>query len=352
MSFSFAPRKVFFAVIVLGVMLFAFSVWIHQKQRVVVLLYSHTQANHNAVRDRFVLAVKNHVGAPLKLREFSVQSTVDKIGIENALTAAFALKPGCIVSIGRNISQSLINGARKRGHSFPIVFINVEQPVEFGMVASLEHPGGCATGAITAGLDGNVPARLLLNVYPRVRSVLLPYCFANDANRAVEKRAREIESHCKVRGCAVQVVPIGAVSEALMIIENTLAAGRHDLILTLEGDEVNSALYTGIAKLTRKMGVGFFSGFRWALEEGALFCYGVAPQYAADKAFQQVSDILDRGMYPSSMPVEKLGSSREFIVNAERARELGITLDLEGLKKAIEIDPALVCVRERVRVVS
>ncbi|MDQ5890826.1 MAG: putative tryptophan/tyrosine transport system substrate-binding protein [Candidatus Dependentiae bacterium] len=315
----------------------------------VLLLYANTVAYHEIARNYFMEAVQEHRDARLSVKLLSAPNATDKIAIAAVCETALGTAADCIVVVGRNMSQLLVHLAMRKKIHTPIIFLAVERPVELGMVQSLEHPGGDATGVFTAGLDGFRCGMLLRLVCPQVHSVLLPYSVINDIDGAVQSRATEVKQYLEARGVRVDIAALDTPADALKRIQGLLS--RHDMLLTLEGDDLNGSIYQGLARLAYKRDIGFFSGYKWALAEGALFTYAVEPRYVANAAFELVKQILYYGAHPSTMQVVSLASSREFIINQKRAAELGLTIDVDAVIEKINVDPDLECVRGRVRVV-
>ena len=69
-------------------------------------------------------------------------AAVDAELVRDAAREMLALNPDVVLAAGATIVATV----QRASHSVPIVFVNVTDPVGGGLVASLAHPGGNATG--------------------------------------------------------------------------------------------------------------------------------------------------------------------------------------------------------------
>ena len=77
------------------------------------------------------------------------------------------------------------------------------------------------------------------------------------------------------------------------------------------------------------------SSERYNVEEGALISYGVNRQESYHRAAAYVDKIL-KGARPEDLPVE-LPTKLELIINLKTAKELGLTVSPELLRRADEV---------------
>ncbi|MDQ5890824.1 MAG: putative tryptophan/tyrosine transport system substrate-binding protein [Candidatus Dependentiae bacterium] len=317
--------------------------------RTILFVMAGNMAQHEVVYKSFMEVVKAHAEDTLQIRTFVVPDASDKLGSAAICDTVLGTSADCIVVVGRMVAQVLVALAKKRGIHTPIVFIGADKPVELGLVDSLDHPGGTVTGLFTTAADESLCGRLLHAALPKVRSVLLPFYVTGDGYGAVASRAQAIKHYLRSFDILVTVVGIDGLADSLKRIEGLLLG--HDIVMTLEDDTLNETQMVGCAKLARRYHMGFFSGIKHALAEGALFTYALEIRYSTEAALELVKKIIYDKASPGELPIVRLGSSREFIINQKRATELGLTIDVDAVIVKINADPALECVRGRVRVV-
>lgn len=219
--------------------------------------------------------------------------------------------------------------AKKATTNIPIVFAVVVDPVADDVVASLERPGGNVTG-ITS-FDPQQPRKqleLLKEAIPGlVRVALLGDRGVSDALlKANEEQARA--SGLQPQGLKVA----GPTPE----FEGAFAAARKeraDAVLILE-EPIVVVRRKRIAELaaTHRLPT-MFPGDR--ADAGGLIAYGTGIDDAAERMPAYVDRIL-KGAKPGDLAVEVLTRHR-LIINLKTAREIGVTIPPEVLKRADQV---------------
>ncbi|MDQ5890825.1 MAG: putative tryptophan/tyrosine transport system substrate-binding protein [Candidatus Dependentiae bacterium] len=315
----------------------------------VLFVSASTISLHEKVRDYFFAQARGLADKGVEVKALSISDPTDMVAISAVCERAVNEPSACVVVVGRTLAQVLVNTAVKREKSISIIFIGAQAPVELGLVASLEQPGGNATGVICGALDGALPVRLLHSAYPTAKSVLLPFYVAQGASEETVAKLDAAREYGKSVGINITPLPLDNLNDALRRIEGILAG--YEVMMTLEGDGLNDLHMVGLARLARRYDIAFFPAVIDAYCEGALFAYAHELSHVVAAAFEQVEQILYANACPSAMPVICHTSSREFIINQKRAAELGLTIDVDAVIEKINADPALECVRGRVRVV-
>lgn len=92
--------------------------------------------------------------------------------IDAAASELVSLKPDLIYVMGLPAAQAV----SRKTHTIPIVFTRTGDPVRFGLVASLNHPGGNVTGFTVWDFSiGSKWMQLLLQIAPQLRHVGIIY---------------------------------------------------------------------------------------------------------------------------------------------------------------------------------
>jgi putative ABC transport system substrate-binding protein len=210
--------------------------------------------------------------------------------------------------------------ARKATTTIPIVFLFVGDPVGAGVVPSLAHPGGNATGLslLATELSGK-RLEILLEIAPKTSRVAMLW---NDANTGMVLRARETQDAAAKRGVMIKSV------------------GVHDLIsfdsaFAMIDSERIDALQTLVDPFTsqhRKRIVDFAAQRRLPaiyeagefVETGGLISYG-PNLLAIERRAAEYVDKIFKGVKPADLPVEQ-PSKFEMLINMKTANALSLSI--------------------------
>jgi len=201
--------------------------------------------------------------------------------------------------------------------TIPVVFVIVPDPVGFGLVASLAHPGGNLTGlsALTADLSGKSLA-LLKEAIPNLSSVAL---FVNR-----QAQPRLVAAH------AAAAKSLGLSFRSLEIstpdgIEGAFAQAEADRVdgVVIAGPMLfNERARVGASALAHKMpAITFIAEMA---PYGLLMSYGPDLPDHFRKAAGYADKIL-RGAKPADLPVEQPSRLKQ-VINLKAAKAIGLTI--------------------------
>ncbi|CAN7145210.1 ABC transporter substrate-binding protein [Cupriavidus necator] len=225
------------------------------------------------------------------------------------------------------------NAARKATTTIPIVASIVADPVAIGVAATLERPGGNITGATNN--DPELPSRqldILKALIPRLERVAVlsdsDIPGADASGLAPIERANVAAAHAA--GVTPQLLKVRGPKPDLEAAFNAMESGRAQALIVLEVP-APLAERKRIATLatSRRLPTMFWGG---ADDSGGLLSYGTS----VAKNFPRLPVIIDRilkGAKPADTPFEVV-SRRELAINLRTARELGLTIPPELLKRA------------------
>jgi len=237
-----------------------------------------------------------------------------------------ALAPEVILAAGAPAGQALQQASR----TLPVVFANATDPVGNGLVASLEHPGGNATGFMVAefGVSGKW-LQLLKQIAPGVTrvAVVRQLSFSGvgtfaaiqamapllrvDASPVDDSDAGEIE-------LAITAFALGS-NGGLIVTNIGLPRDKRDLIIALVARHGLPAIYPN----------------RLMVSQGGLISYGPDPIEQYRQAAGYVDRIL-KGERPADLPVQ--GPTKyEMAINLKTAKSLGLTIPETLLATADEV---------------
>jgi putative ABC transport system substrate-binding protein len=205
--------------------------------------------------------------------------------------------------------------------TIPIVFGVSEDPVKFGLVASLARPGGNATG-INYFASQIVAKRLglLRELLPRADHVAVLLNPANVTN--AQTTLQEVEAAALAMALQIQIFNASTISE----IDSAFAAlmrGRPDAIF-IAPDSFYNSRREQLSKLAARHAVPAVYSVRDYVEVGGLMSYGpdIAEMFRWVGAY--TGKILS-GKKPEDLPVEQVAKF-ELVINLKTAKALGLTI--------------------------
>jgi putative ABC transport system substrate-binding protein len=221
--------------------------------------------------------------------------------------------------------------AAKATPTIPIVFFSGADPVESGLVASLNRPGGNVTGAsfLTVALVAK-RLELLHEIVPAATSIGY---LQNPANPLDETQWREADNAARVLG--LRLVLFNASTPAEIESAFAVLVGERVGALLVAGDPVLSSRSKQLADLTARHKVPAIFEGREAVEFGGLMNYGPNRAEPARIAGTYVGRIL-KGENPADLPAQ-LSTRIEMVLNLKTAKALGIEVPTATLLRATEV---------------
>jgi putative ABC transport system substrate-binding protein len=216
--------------------------------------------------------------------------------------------------------------------AIPIVFRIGTDPVEVGLVASLNRPGGNLTGVTTLGVGlGPKRLELLHELMPAATSVAL---LVNPINSAVADTASR-ELRAAIGPLNLQLHVLRASTEPEIDAAFAQLAQLRTGGLIIATDAFFNSRSAQLATLALRHGVPTIYQFREFTAAGGLMSYGGS----VPDAYRLVGDYTGRilkGEKPAALPVQQ-STKVELIVNLKTAKALGLTVPLSLLGRANEV---------------
>ena len=182
------------------------------------LVYVPSRAFHEQVGG----AIKDLVDQDrrFKLREFTAASASDQLLLSACCNTALDSYADILICIGKMSAQTLIKLSQKRNALKPILFLGVSDPVDLGLIDTVDRPGGNATG-IYHDVVGQIvsPVDLLHLVKPGLKNILLPYAMNACTN---ESSALMLMEQWEQKNVLIKPMVIDTVSNALERISGML----------------------------------------------------------------------------------------------------------------------------------
>jgi putative tryptophan/tyrosine transport system substrate-binding protein len=213
----------------------------------------------------------------------------------------------------------------------PIVFATGVDPVSFGLVSSLSHPGGNVTGVTQFGSQLGAKRLELMHVLLPDKSVFA--ILANPSGLATELQLRELQSAAQKLRLQLSVVEAngkGDLDEIFAMLREMHVAG-----LIINGDSYYNTISGRIAALSLKHGVPAIYQYKEFATSGGLMSYGTSLTDAFHLVGVYTGRILN-GEKPADLPVQQ-SAKFDFIINLKTAKALGIVVSAALLAIADEV---------------
>jgi ABC-type uncharacterized transport system substrate-binding protein len=215
----------------------------------------------------------------------------------------------------------------------PTVFMVGSDPVELGLVASLNRPGGNLTGV--AYLNAEVaPKRLELlhELIPTAKSIAL---LVNPANPTVaaEKQAKELEAAVRMLGLHLPLVKASNAIE----IEDAFSALIRDRVegLQMGVDPLFGNHIDQLVALATRHKMPTIYPWREFTAAGGLMNYGASIPDAFRQVGVYTGQIL-KGAKPSDLPIQR-PTKLQFVLNLKAAKAIGVEIPAKLLALADEV---------------
>jgi putative tryptophan/tyrosine transport system substrate-binding protein len=221
--------------------------------------------------------------------------------------------------------------AKAATSTIPIVFNMGADPVDLGLVTSLNRPGGNVTGVAFLGVE--LEAKRLELLRELLPNSALIGMLVNPTN--VQALSQSLAVEGAARALHQQVIILSASTEAeLETVFATLVRERVSALL-IGADAFFTSQPVLLAALAERHRIPAIYGWRSHVEAGGLLSYGAS---LLDSYWQQGSYAgrVLKGEKPADLPVQQTVKF-EMVLNLKTARALGISVPQSILLRADEI---------------
>ena len=224
-----------------------------------------------------------------------------------------------------------IQAAQAATSTVPIVFVTGDDPVRRGLVASMNRPGGNATGVTP--LTQQMEAKRLNILHQLLPQGAVIAMLVTRSNPSVALQLQEAQDAARTLGRQLDVLEVANTADIDTAFATLTQHG--DGAVALSADPfMNSHREQLIALTTRyKLPSLFYS--RESVAGGALMSYGASFADSFVQAGGYASRIL-KGEKPADLPVLQ-ATKFEFIINLKTAKALGLTFPPTLLALADEV---------------
>ena len=212
--------------------------------------------------------------------------------------------------------------------TIPIVAVVGLDPVQLGLVASLNRPGGNITGVSL--LNNELAPKLVQLLHDLLPKATMIGFLVNPNNPAAESLARDVTAAARTIGQQVNILTARGEIDFEPAFA-TLAQLRADALL-VQGDPFLNSSAEQLVALSARHAVPAIYPFREYVAVGGLMSYGPSLSNAYRLVGVYVGKIL-KGAKPADLPVEQ-PTKFEFIINLKAAKQIGLTIPPNVLVRA------------------
>jgi putative ABC transport system substrate-binding protein len=222
--------------------------------------------------------------------------------------------------------------AKAATSTIPIAFYTAADPVEIGLVASLNQPGGNLTGVTS--LSGELAAKRLEILHELLPTATIVAALLNPTSSALAKTlSRNLQAAARALGLQLQLL-YGSTENDIEMAIATLGQ-LHVGGLVIGTDAFFTSRSEHLAALTLRHGIPSIYQYRPFAVAGGFMSYGgdISEAYRLTGVY---SGRLLRGEKPTGLPVQQ-STKADLIVNLKTAKALGISVPLPLLARADEV---------------
>jgi putative tryptophan/tyrosine transport system substrate-binding protein len=224
-----------------------------------------------------------------------------------------------------------IHAAKSASSTIPIVFPLGSDPVETGLVSSLERPGGNVTGMATMSrLQSQPRIALLRECMPAARRVAL---IRHSANAALELQVDASRKAAPKQEFEIVVLDF-AIAEEIEAAFKAAGEQRIEVMLPLS-DPMALANADRIAAFSLQYRIPVVSPFREITEAGGVLSYGPDLSMLFRRSASLIDQIL-KGARPGDLPIGK-PNEFELSANLKAARVLDVAIPVSILSRATHV---------------
>lgn len=226
-----------------------------------------------------------------------------------------------IVAIATPAAQAALSETT----DIPIVFAAITDPVDAGLVDSLETPGGNVTGT-----SDEVSAEMIMNlakeIDPDFKTIGALYNTGEDNSVSVIAGLKE---YAEANGFEVIESTVTNTSEVQQAAQ--YLADKVDIVFSPIDNTVASSMAVA-TEIFNGAGIPFYVSADSMVKDGGLATYGIDYTVLGKETASMIADVLE-GEDPATMAVRKMSDMKVYL-NTETAKALNLEIPADVLEKA------------------
>jgi putative ABC transport system substrate-binding protein len=228
-------------------------------------------------------------------------------------------------------STPAAHAAKAATATIPIVFTTNRDPVQIGLVASLNRPGGNMTGSTNLAVE--VGPKLLELLHEAVPTAKIMALLVNPTNSNTETLSRSLQAAARTLGVQLHVLNASTERDFDTVFV-ALRQLRADGLMVVS-DVFFTTQSAQLAALTNRHAVPAIFQDRGFAAAGGLMSYTGSIRDSYHQAGIYTGRILN-GERPADLPVVQ-ATKLELIINLNTAKALGLSVPLPLLGRADEV---------------
>jgi len=215
--------------------------------------------------------------------------------------------------------------------TIPIVFGIGADPVESGLVNSINRPGGNLTGA--ARLNAELEPKRLQLLHELIPAATTIALLVNPGNPNAEVLTKDMQAAAQTLGLSLPVLRAGTVRDLDAAVAAVTGLPAEGVLISPDGFFIQQSARLGGQLLDRKIPAMF--QYREFTAAGGLISYGGSRTESYRLVGLYAGRIL-KGAKPADLPIQQ-PTAVELFINLKTARALGISVPLTVLARADEV---------------
>jgi putative tryptophan/tyrosine transport system substrate-binding protein len=215
--------------------------------------------------------------------------------------------------------------------TIPIVFTTIGDPVQIGLVTSLNRPGGNITGVTYLNVE--VAPKLLELLHEVIPTATTMAAVVNPTNPNADALSRSLQAAARTLGLQLHVLNASTESDIETVF--VTLAELHASGLVIPSDVFIITHEERLAALALRHGMPAVFQPRSAATAGGLMSYSGSALDVYRQAGVYTGRIL-KGEKPADLPVQQ-ATKLELVINLKTAKGLGLTVPLPLLARADEV---------------
>jgi putative ABC transport system substrate-binding protein len=245
-----------------------------------------------------------------------------------ALAADLVGRQVAVIAAGTNPAAPAAKVATAK---IPIVFTTGLDPVQAGLVASLNRPGGNLTGVTALAVEvGPKGLELLHDLVPAATVIAL---LVNPTNPSAEALSRDLQTAARTLGLQLHILRASTERDFDRVFATFRQLRAGGLVIGTDG--FFNTQSEQLATLTVRHAVPAIFPYRDFIAAGGLMSYGVSIRDLYRLVGIYTGRIL-KGEKPADLPVQQV-TKLELVINLKTAKALGIVFPPTLLARADEV---------------